>query len=93
MSDLNDKAQVQAQDGIAAKPAYMDFPEAFILMQAGMSMRRRGWNAPDQWVRCQFPDEKSRMTQPYLYLHNNLGQLFPWFPSNGDLFATDWETV
>lgn len=51
---------------------------------------RAGWNAGGQHVETQYPDGGSRMSAPYLVLKNAQGQLVPWAPSQGDLFARDW---
>ena len=44
-------------------------------------------------MKKQVPDEHSKMTEPYAYLHNAQGGLIPWTPSQGDLFATDYYIV
>lgn len=51
---------------------------------------RAGWNARGQYVELQVPDKGSRMTLPYAVLRNANGDLVPWVPSQGDLFANDW---
>jgi hypothetical protein len=64
-----------------------------VVMDDGRRVTREGWNAAGQWVAAQRPDEHSKMTAPYLYLRNAQGQLVPWVPSQGDLFATDWAVL
>jgi hypothetical protein len=54
---------------------------------------RRGWNGKGMWVSAQFPDEHSKMTQPYLYMKTAQGDLIPWLISQADAFANDWEFV
>lgn len=43
-------------------------------------------------VQAQFPDEHSKMGNPYLYIDATAlgGTLNPWVPSQTDLFADDW---
>lgn len=54
---------------------------------------RAGWNVPGQYVELQRPDKHSRMTLPYAVLRNSNGDLVPWVPSQGDLFANDWAVL
>ena len=56
----------------------------------GTRATRAGWNAPGQYIEAQHRDSHSRMSVPYLVLKNAQGQLVPWVPSQGDLFARDW---
>jgi len=69
------------------------FSIALIDLENGRRVRRRGWNGPDQWLEAQWPDEHSKMTEPYIYIRNQQGGLVPWLASQGDLFARDWEIV
>lgn len=57
------------------------------------SARRAGWNGASQFIRAQYPDRQSKMTQPYFYIRNQQGGLVPWLASQGDLFASDWELL
>lgn len=66
------------------------FSSALIALKNGATVRRQGWNGAGQSVNAQFPDAHSKMQVPYLYLQNAQGQLVPWVPSQGDLFAEDW---
>jgi len=70
-----------------------DFSQALLALKAGARLARSGWNAKNQWVAAQFPDENSKMQCPYLYLKNAQDKLVPWVPSIGDIFATDWVEV
>lgn len=54
---------------------------------------RRGWNGKGQYVSFQAPDSGSANTEPYLWLKNAQGGRVPWVPSQGDIFAWDWEIV
>ncbi len=71
-------------------------------LYAGKKLRRRGWNGKGIHIEMQVPDAYSKMTQPYIYIEtSNLessnpdaprGRV-PWFPSQTDMLALDWETV
>lgn len=69
------------------------FSNALLALKSGAKVARRGWNAKNQWVGAQYPDENSKMQCPYLYLKNAQDKLVPWVPSTGDLFAEDWVEV
>lgn len=69
------------------------FEIALSAAKAGERITRAGWNAGGQHVELQVPDKHSRMTQPYLVLRNSHGELVPWVPSQGDLFARDWAVL
>ena len=70
--------------------AHHDFSTALRHVFSGDRATRAGWNAGGQHVEVQMPDKASRMSVPYLVLKNAQGDLVPWVPSQGDLFATDW---
>ena len=67
------------------------FDQALVALKMGDRITREGWNCLGQWVKMQAPDYYSKMTRPYLYLKNAQDDLVPWVPSQGDLFAEDWE--
>lgn len=81
----------------------MDFSEAFKHCRNGAAMYREGWNGnihrdkeqPVLFVMAQYPDEHSKMGNPYLYIdaHGLGGERNPWVPSQTDLFANDWYTI
>lgn len=71
----------------------MTFSGALIHLKAGSCLTRTGWNARGQKVQMQLPDAHSKMGVPYLYLTNAQGKNVPWVPSQGDLFAEDWQVV
>jgi Protein of unknown function (DUF2829) len=73
--------------------AIRGFGDALYAALDGNRITRAGWNAPGQWVSAQYPDEGSKMKAPYLYLSNSHGDLVPWVPSQGDLFAHDWAVL
>lgn len=69
------------------------FAAAFLIVKQGRSIARRGWNGKDMFVRAQYPDENSKMTQPYLYITTPAGDRIPWLISQADVFAEDWFEV
>lgn len=73
----------------------MDFAQAFTQAKNGFTVAREGWNGKGLCVKAQFPDEHSKMGNPYLYIDATAlgGTLNPWVPSQTDLFAEDWFTV
>lgn len=72
-----------------------DFSEAFTHAKNGEKVARQGWNGKGLFVQAQFPDEHSKMGNPYLYIDAKAlgGELNPWVPSQTDLFADDWFVV
>jgi hypothetical protein len=73
----------------------MDFGLAFRAAANGKKVSRKGWNGKGLYVAAQFPDENSKMGNPYLYIDASAlgGTLNPWVPSQTDLFAGDWFVV
>jgi len=57
----------------------------------GDKVRRPGWNGRGMWISMRMPSEHSDMTVPYVYMKTADGQYVPWFCSQSDLLATDWE--
>lgn len=70
----------------------MDFSQAFTKLKKGLSLTRKGWNGNGLFVKAQYPDDNSKMGNPYLYIDATAlgGTLNPWVPSQTDLFAEDW---
>jgi hypothetical protein len=62
-------------------------------LQDGERVRRAGWNGKGMWLELQVPDDKSKMTLPYVYMSTAQGDLVPWLCSQSDLLATDWESA
>ncbi|QKE56452.1 hypothetical protein [Bacillus phage YungSlug] len=54
-------------------------------------MRLPSWS-PDVVIRCQFPDEHSKMTHPYLYAESRFGCV-PWNPTVPETWNDKWEVV
>lgn len=71
----------------------MDFGEALNALKAGQPVTRAGWNGPGQSLELQRPDEHSKMTLPYIYIHTAQGDLVPWLASQTDMLAEDWRAV
>lgn len=45
------------------------------------------------WLAIQEPDANSKMTLPYIYMSTAQGDLVPWFASQTDMLATDWDIL
>jgi len=80
----------------------MNFGEALHELKAGRKVERKGWNGRGIFIELQTPDENSKMTSPYLYINTTGLQgnnpdapksLVPWFPSQTDILADDWEDI
>ena len=67
------------------------FSEALRQCKNGKGMRLSQW-AEDVVIRCQRPDEQSKMTAPYLYVESRFGKV-PWKETMIELFADNWELV
>lgn len=68
----------------------MNFSNALDNLKYGYRVWRSGWNGKGQWLALQRPDEHSKMTLPYIYIHTVQGDLVPWLASQTDLLAEDW---
>lgn len=70
----------------------MSFSDALLKLKTGAVLARKGWNGKGLFVQAQFPDEHSKMGNPYLYIDAQAlgGERNPWVPSQTDLFAEDW---
>lgn len=69
----------------------MNFGSALVALRTGQRVQREGWNGKGQWLALQTPDEHSKMTLPYIYIHTVQGDLVPWLASQTDMLAEDWE--
>lgn len=67
------------------------FGEAIKHLKAGSKVRRAVWS-DDVYINAQFPDENSKMTAPYLYVHSRYGNV-PWKETMIEMFAEDWEIL
>lgn len=68
----------------------MNIGQAVETLKNGGRVARVGWNGPAQYLVLQSPDEQSKMTLPYVYIHTVQGDLVPWLCSQTDLLADDW---
>lgn len=66
------------------------FSMALEWVKKGKRIQREGWNGKGLWVKCQTPDENSKMTLPYLYIEYPDGRRCPWLDSQTDIMAEDW---
>lgn len=92
--EIVDKA-IQAEIG-------NDFAYALKELMFGRKLARLGWNGAGVYIKIQWPDEDSFMTQPYIYIDttglktNNpkapKGRV-PWLASQTDLLSSDWVVV
>ena len=75
----------------------MTFGLAQAALMKGLKVARPGWNGNGMYLQAQFPDERSKMTFPYLYLTvpgcEEGTRLLPWQPAQVDLFKEDWVVV
>lgn len=77
----------------------MNFGEALQTFKDDRSAEcvRPGWNGKGMKLKAQFPDDKSLMTHPYLYMVipdcEEGERRIPWQPAQVDLFAEDWERI
>ena len=71
------------------------FTEAFDIISkienanGGKIMRLPNWGK-DVYIACQWPDENSKMTHPYLYVTSRYGKC-PWKETFPEMFAANWE--
>lgn len=70
----------------------MNFSEALDKIKSGSFMRRRGWNASNQYVALHKEDPKDEWNfLSFLYIKTVEEQYVPWVASQTDLLANDWE--
>ena len=69
----------------------MTFEDALREVKAGKGMRLPRWS-PEVVIRCQIPDEHSKMTAPYLYVESRFGKV-PWKETFPEMFDNSWEVV
>lgn len=69
----------------------MNFGSALEAVKKGKGMRLPSWES-DVVVRCQIPDEHSKMTAPYLYVESRFGRV-PWKETYIELFSEDWQII
>ena len=69
----------------------LSFGTAFEAVKKGKGMRLPQWGQ-DVVIRAQYPDERSKMTAPYLYVESMFGRV-PWKETMIELFSEHWEIV
>ena len=69
----------------------MQFEDALREVKAGKGMRLPQWS-PEVVIRCQVPDDNSKMTSPYLYVESRFGRV-PWRETFPEMFDCRWEVV
>ena len=67
------------------------FDTAIKYLKAGIKVRRKVWS-DDVYIDTQFPDEYSKMSHPYLYVHSRYGNV-PYKETMVEIFAEDWEIL
>ena len=92
----------QNQDTVATpkmEPPGLTFSAALDAMKRGAKVSRNLWGNNDMWMAIQMPDNASKMSIPYTYIHYSAthqrysnGQV-PWVVNNPDIMATDWFLV
>lgn len=81
---------------------FTDFGWALNQLRNGKRVRRAGWNGKGIFIELQKPDENSKMTSPYIFIDTTGLQTdnesapksrVPWFASQTDMLAEDWQTA
>ena len=67
----------------------MNFGAALEAMRNGMAVRLPHWS-PEVKILIQKPDDRSKMTAPYLYVQSRFGRV-PWNPTQVELLSADWQ--
>jgi hypothetical protein len=72
----------------------MNFSKAWQKCLDGVKIARSGWNGRDQYIFIHLPypptGDDVFYYKPYAEIKNSQNEIFPWTPSQGDLFADDW---
>lgn len=86
---LDDSGPTQPTNQAGPHHPHREIGWAVKQMWIGQAVTRRGWYGFHH-IRLQVPDANSKMTQPYVYIRTERGELVPWLCSQADLLATDW---
>lgn len=79
-----------------------NFGTALMFLEDGYKLARKGWNGVGMHIKLQVPDERSKMTLPYIYIEYPInpkhhaypnGSRCPWIASQTDMLAKDWFVV
>lgn len=68
----------------------MTFGMAIEAMKKGYLVARKGWNGKNQYIQLQTPNEKSKMSLPYIFICTVQGDLVPYLASQTDMLSEDW---
>ena len=71
----------------------MNFGQAIEALKEGKKVAREGWNGKNMHLELQRPDERSKMTLPYIFMFTAQGGNVPWLASQTDMLAEDWTIV
>lgn len=71
----------------------MDIGQAVNAMRGGERVARPGWNGKGMWLAIEEPGSGSSMDVPFIYITPADGRRVPWFASQVDLLAQDWQVV
>lgn len=78
----------------------MNFGQAIAEMKDGEKVRRSGWNGKGIFIEIMFPSVDSYMTHEYIFIDTTGLETtnpdapknrVPWFASQTDMLADDWE--
>lgn len=67
----------------------VDYPHAISAVQTDSRMRRQAWNAAE-WI---FLADDVADYADFIGYKPPTGDLEPYYPTNEDIFATDWEPI
>lgn len=88
---------MEIQQALGNRPAPGgSFGWALAQLEAGQAVQRIGWNGKGMCLKLQVPDERSKMTLPYVYLEYPAGSVYPngarvpWLASQTDVLTNDW---
>ena len=71
----------------------MRIGQAIEELEKGLKIYRKGWNGKNQYLELKIPIDKSGITLPYVFIKTVQGDCVPWFCSQSDLLADDWDIV
>jgi len=80
-------------EALVVPAAGMDFGAAIRALKAGHRVARAGWNGKGMWLELQVPDAHSKMSLPYIFMFTACKNQVPWFASQADVLAEDWQIV
>jgi hypothetical protein len=69
----------------------MTFSKMLELLKMGRKMLRTDPLWPPRYLSIQHPQNDSLLTEPFVFGYTHNRSIVPYFVSNEDLFADDWE--